>query len=46
MYLGGYNKNNIDKNQKIIILTIARIFKLLIDKESETKISNILESII
>lgn len=38
-YLGDYSKDNIIKNEKIIVLMIKEILKLLIDRESKAKIS-------
>lgn len=33
MYLGDYSKDSINKNRKIIVLTIKKMLKLLINKE-------------
>lgn len=38
MYLRGYIKNGIDKNEKVIIPMIEEIFKLLIDKKNKAKV--------
>lgn len=38
MYLGGFSKDNFDKDGKNIELISKEIFKLLIDKKSRTKI--------
>lgn len=46
IYLGGYNKNSFDKDGKIIIPTIEKILKLLMDKKSWAKVLLILESTI
>ena len=45
MYLGGYSKDGVDKDGKIIISTIEEMLKLLIDRGSSSKVSAILESI-
>lgn len=45
MYLRDYSKDDIDKNEKIIIPIIEKMLKLLIDRESEAKVLTILESI-
>ena len=44
MYLGGYSKDGVDKDRKIIITTIEKMLKLLIDRESGAKVSAISES--
>ena len=44
MYLGGYSKDGVDKDGKIIIPTMEKMLKLLIDRESRAKVSIILES--
>lgn len=44
MYLRGYSKDRVDKDENIIILTIKEILKLLIDGGSGVKVSAILKS--
>lgn len=44
MYLIDYNKNGVTKDEKIIILTIEEIFKLLIDKKIKVKVLAALKS--
>lgn len=46
MHLENYNKNNVDKDGKIIILIIEKILKLLIDRKSRTKVLAISKSIV
>lgn len=41
IYLKSYNKNNIDRNKKMIILTIEEMLKLLINKKNKAKISRL-----
>lgn len=38
IYLGGYSKASVNKNEKIILPMIEEILKLLIDRESGAKI--------
>lgn len=38
IYLGGYSKDSIDKDRKIIVPIIEEIFKLLIAKKSGAKV--------
>ena len=38
MYLGNYTKDGVDKDRKIIVPTIEKILKLLIDKKSKAKV--------
>ena len=45
IYLGDYSKDGIDKNGKIIVPTIEKMLKLLIDKENGAKVLAISESI-
>lgn len=46
MYLKGYNKDNIYKNKKIIILTIKKMLKLLINKKNRAKVLVVAKSTI
>lgn len=39
IYFGGYNKDGVDRDRKMIVSTIEKIFKLCIDKESGAKVS-------
>lgn len=45
MYLGSYSKDGVDKDKKIIVLTIKKMLKLLINKENEVKVLAASESI-
>lgn len=45
MYLGGYSKDGIDKDGKIIVPKIEEMLKLLINRESGAKVSATSESI-
>lgn len=46
MYLGSYSKDGINKDGKIIIPTIEKILKLLVDQKNGAKVSAVSESII
>ena len=44
MYLGGYSKDGVDRDGKMIVPTIEEMLKLLIDRESGAKVSALSQS--